>query len=582
MAPGGAEPCPPGCSMNRRRSSASATNAPDRSGPLAVSLLSTYLFFLSRRPVSSSNAHYLARRIAGLRSLAAYIERDGSPQMKEAAARLRSLNASSFRTLNRSLQFHLALVQQAASIPAHYIVTDREPGPAFLKDVRRLLLICGPAIGIGDEIILFPLPQWLKAAYPGVEVTVMSGYPGLWDRVNGPDRIVPFSAHEDLLLAIRGESAAGKFDLVTLADFEKPGLAPVLSNDPAVDRYLEISLGGQCAIALDNVMERVSSTRMPLDAPINYYKGMERLLAWCGIPRPEGDRYAGLIRREPTPSSGALRIFVSPFTSKYDPSVVFWSSLLASLNPSASSCEVEFHIDPGANLTTERFSAALAQSAAPRAATGVRFFVASRGAKRTLDLPGVLACMETSHAVICADSFAAHAGPLFELPTLVVARAGLENWRAPAKGSYYFDLDQPATEMGRAMRVLIDASVAAPTKTDTLPAAWHTIGRRLDHTTRMLSSALAECAAGGRLNGEYDEFVESYRDVVSTLPEWPPEYLGIIRDSEYSHVWRPANGQPDREAVRHLEEMLSGWENTNLRKLLRLGAGSERLAAHAV
>src|SRR5215472_13093241 len=121
----------------------------DITGQVAFSLLASYLFFLSRRPVSSSNTHYLARRIVGLRSLAAYIEKDGTPELKEAATRLRALNASSFRTLNRSLQFHLALVQQAASIPAHYIVTDHGPGPSFLQDVRRLLLICGPAIGIG-------------------------------------------------------------------------------------------------------------------------------------------------------------------------------------------------------------------------------------------------------------------------------------------------------------------------------------------------------------------------------------------------------------------------------------------------
>ncbi|HKE29628.1 MAG TPA: hypothetical protein VKB88_45075 [Bryobacteraceae bacterium] len=554
----------------------------DITGQVAFSLLASYLFFLSRRPVSSSNTHYLARRIVGLRSLAAYIEKDGTPELKEAATRLRALNASSFRTLNRSLQFHLALVQQAASIPAHYIVTDHGPGPSFLQDVRRLLLICGPAIGIGDEIILFPLPQWFKASCPGLEVTVMSGYPGLWDRVNGPDRILSFSTHEELLLAIRGEGAAGKFDLVVLADFEKPGLAPVLSNDPAIDRYLEISLGGQCAIALDNVGERVSSTRMPLDAPINYYKGIERLVAWCGIHAPKADRYAGLIRRAAAPPAQPVRIFVSPFTSKYDPSVVFWSGLLASVYPVASADEVEFHLDPGPNLTTERFSAALAKSAAPRAGSRVRFFVASRGTKRTLDLAGVLECMETSHAVICSDSFAAHAGPLFELPTLVVARAGLENWRTPAKGSYYFDLNQAAAEIGRAMRLVIDVSLAQPTKTAAIPSEWRAIGSRLDANTRTLSQALAECAAGRSLNGEYDDFIDSYRDLVSVLPEWPSEYAGIIRDSAYGRVWRPAHGRPDQEVLRHLDEMLWAWESTNLRKLLRLTTRAQNLAAHAV
>jgi hypothetical protein len=557
------------------RSVPPSTVAPEQQ--LAMSLLCTYLFFLSRRPVSSSNTHYLARRIAGLRSLAAHIELDGIPQLKQVAAALRSLNASSFRTLNRRLQFQLALVQQAASIPGHYIVSDQKPGPAFLQNVRRALLICGPAIGIGDEIILFPLPQWLKAAYPDIEVTVMSGYGGLWDRVNGPDHVRSYTTHEELLRAIRGQDAMGAFDLVIMADFEKPGLAPVLASDPAVDRYLEISLGAQCGIAVDNVNQRVSATRMPLDSAINYYEAMERLLAWCGIQKPGGSRYDGLIRRTPAPPPNPLRIFVSPFTSKYDPSVVYWSSLLASIYPASPSQPVEFHIDSGANLTTERFSVALARSAAPRAATGVRFSVASTQGSRTLNLASVLACMEGAHAVICADSFAAHAGPLFDVPTLVVARAGLENWRAPANGSFYFDVEQPSVEIGRAVRVLLDASAEA---SPGLP--YRAVNARLDQLTRVLSGALRECARGRKLNGEYDEFVESYRDVVSTLPEWPREFSGILRDSDYGRVWRQTRDELDAEAVRHLQDTLSAWENTNLRKMLRLTGSSGATAALTV
>jgi hypothetical protein len=570
----------PGAARKAMRLQPPTPPAPDQS--LAVSLLSTYLFFLSRRPVSSSNTHYLARRIAGLRSLADHIERGGTPQLKQAAASLRALNVSSFRTLNRALQFQLALLQQTACIPAHYIVTDQEPGPAFLKDVRRALLICGPAIGIGDEIILFPLPQWLKESHPGIEVTILSGYPGLWDSVIGPDRVRSYSTHEELLKAIRGEDETNGFDLVILADFEKPGLAPVLSSDPAVRRYLEISLGAQAGIAVDNINQRIAATRMPLDGPINYYHGMERLLAWCGIMRPDGDRHQGLIRRSPAPLPGPLRIFVSPFTSKYDPSVVYWSSLLSSIYPSVPPQPVEFHIDPGANLTTERFSTALARSASSRSATGVRFCVASNSNARTLDLAGVLSSMEVSHAVICADSFAAHAGPLFGLPTLVVARAGLENWRTPANGSYYFDVEQSSVEIGRAMRVLLEASVVIAPEMDALAGfPWHAIGARLDQATQALSFALGQCAGGQRLNGEYDDFVESYRDVVSTLDEWPREYSGILRDSNYARTWRSANDQPDPDAVRHLQDMLFAWENTNLRKLLRLVAGEGRMAARA-
>jgi hypothetical protein len=553
---------------------ATAAGAPfDRE--LALSLLSTYLFFLSRRPVSSSNTHYLWRRLAGLRSLAPHLETDGTPQLKKAAACLRSMDASSFRTLNRDLQFHLALIKRTACIPAHYIVTDRKPMRAFFQDTRRAVLICGPAIGIGDEIILFPLPQWLKATYPQIEVTVMSGYNGLWDRVNGPDRVCYFSTHDELLRAMRGQGPLGGFDLVVLADFEKPGLATVVASDPSIDRYLEISLGAQCCIAVDNVNQRVSARRMPLDTAINYYEAMERLLIWCGIQKPVGSRYDNLIRHSRISNTGPRRIFVSPFTSKYDPSVVYWSNLLGNIYAQLPRRPVEFHIDPGANLTTERFSVALARSAASRCARDVRFCIASNGHTRTLDLADVMSCIEASQVVICADSFAAHASPLFELPTLVVARTGLENWRTPAPGSYYFDVEQASSETAQGMRVLIDASAE-----ELHGFPYKGMGVRLDQATATLSRALRESAKGSPLNGEYDDFVESYRDVISTLPDWPREYKGVLCDTEYGRVWRNAQGDLSVEAVRHLKDVLASWENTNLRKLLRLAVGTSARTAH--
>jgi hypothetical protein len=404
----------------------------------------------------------------------------------------------------------------------------------------------------------------------------MSGYNGLWDRVNGPDQICYFSTHDDLLRAMRGQGPLGSFDLVILADFEKPGLTTVAACDPCVDRYLEISLGAQCCIAVDNVNQRISTTRMPLDTAINYYDAMERLLTWCGIRKPIGSRYEGLFRRGPAESTRTKRIFVSPFTSKYDPSVVYWSSLLGSIFPQSPRRPVEFHIDPGANLTTERFSLALARSAASRCPSEVRFCVASNGHSRTLELAGVMSSIEESHIVICADSFAAHAGPLFGLPTLVVARAGLENWRTPAHNSYYFDVDQPSGETAQAMRVLIDASAE---ELGAFP--YKAIATQLHQATTSLSRSLRECANGSSLNGEYDFFVESYRDLISTLSDWPREYKGMLCDTEYSRVWRTARGQLSVEALRHLEDVLARWENTNLRKLLRLGVGTTARTVHA-
>jgi hypothetical protein len=539
---------------------------------LAMSLLCSYLFFLSRRPVSRSNLHYLARRLAGLKSLSEKLDAAGSPDLSAIAKQLKMIQPANFPTLSRALQFQLALTQKPVTIPAHYIVSARPPRPGLIAGVRRLLLILGPAIGIGDEIILFPLPRWIKATRADIEVVVMSGYPGLWERVEGVDQVIEYSSHEQLLNALRGENEGQPFDAVMLADFEKPGLVPVVCHDPGIRRYFELSLGAQSATTVDNCEGRVHTTSMPLDAPINYYAAMERLSEWLGIRIDSGGRYESLIRRQERLHDVSCRIFVSPFTSKYDPSIIYWSRLLASIFDRSPDKPVEFVLDPGANLGTERFAVALARSAAARAVPGVQFSVARAEGTRTLTLPQVFAQMEQSDAAICADSFAAHAAPVFGLTTLVVARAGLENWRVPFRHSYYFNLEQPADELAGAMRIVLQTAAGlrsvAGFPLDSCEA-------RLDQATRELSAMLRNGALKEQgLNGDFDRFLESYRALVEVSAQWPREYQGILRDAEYRQMWLETPGRSedplDPDLRRHLEDTAARWENTNLRKFLGL------------
>src|SRR5258705_2211875 len=101
---------------------------------LVISLLCSYLFFLSRRPVSRSNLHYLARRLAGLKSLSEKLDAAGSPDLSAIAKQLKLIQPANFPTLSRALQFQLALTQKPVTIPAHYIVSVRPPRPGLIAD----------------------------------------------------------------------------------------------------------------------------------------------------------------------------------------------------------------------------------------------------------------------------------------------------------------------------------------------------------------------------------------------------------------------------------------------------------------
>jgi hypothetical protein len=543
---------------------------------LALSLLASYLFFLLRRPVSTSNAHYLVQRIHGLKSLGPILERSSSSGLQGVARVLGELNPGNFSRLARDLQFRLAFEHCDEDLPPDYVVSRRRPPAEFFLGVRRVLLIAGPAIGIGDEIILFPLPRWIKNSHPHVNVAVMSGYRSLWERVNGVDEKGHYETHRELLDQLQGQGALGNFDLVILADFEKPGLAVPVAREGTPTRYLEISLGAQCACAVENRTRRVWSMSMPLEARANYYDALTQMVEWLGLCT-ESERYWGILRRKPKTAPDPLRVFVSPFTSKYEPPVLYWSHLLADLFDQRFFQPLEVLLDPGPKLSTERFSSAVVRAVRMRVGRNSRFEVARWEHFRTLPLCGVFSELERAHAVVCADSFAAHAAPHFACMTLVIAAPGLKNWRTPSERSFYFDSEQSVDELSTAMRKILQMGWVNRTHPETseLQTPFHQLSIRLDRATRDLKAAMSPL--DGHVNGMYrlrSTFLHLYKDCLHSLKNWPEDFTGLWHDFDYQgFLWRtaPANGEAgDEDLLRHFRQEFQNWEHTNLRKYLRL------------
>jgi len=556
----------------------SPTRAVDLPSELAlpIGILASYLFFLLRRPVSGSNAHYLHRRIRGMQSLAPMLQDSGIAGLKQVADVLNRLEPANFARVARQLNFQLALLQQPSSVPRHYVFADQAPPKWPFADARRLLLILGPAIGIGDEMILYPLPAWMREHYPNLEVSVLSGYEGLWKGVRGVDRLQYYATHAELVEALRG-GRDGQFDVVLFADFEKPGLVPSMCYETAIRAYVELSLGAQCVTAVDRPAGRIYGTSIPLEARVNYYEAMDWLVEWLGISPGRCARFGEVMEQPRKDPSGPLRVFVSPFTSKYDPSLPYWSRLLAGLGRGgAYGRDLEFHLDAGAGLTTERFASALLRSVAADRAPGVQFRLTCDPGSRTLSLSGVFRELETAEAVLCADSFAAHAGPLFGCATMVIARAGLENWRTPYARSFYFDLEQPFEEMLAAMRGIL-ARLAGGPSSGALPFAVDSTA--LHAATRQMKEWLEQqTGAYSTLDGAYDRFAVTYDSVIGNLAQWPNEWAGLLRDVDYRTTWQTPGGRvrgTDGASIRHLRTQLDRWENTNLRKFLRLACGPE-------
>jgi hypothetical protein len=547
---------------------------------LPITLLSRYFFFLSRRPVSTGNAHYLRRRLNSLKSLKKVFEEGADIiSLQEGLRQLDAITPANFARLAEKL--HLVLMPLFYAIdemPGDVVVSSSTPPASFWHDVNRVLLLLGPAIGIGDEIILFPLPLWLKATHPNVEVTVLSAYKGLWNDVAGVDRTLCYRDHLDMLQALRGKAPFDGFDMVLLADFERPNLCPAVCFEGQIERYVELALGTQSLFLVDNRRRWLYRAPQPMPYFVNYYFVFDYLMRWMGLDPHVADRFSAIVQHNSEPITDHLRVYVSPFTSKYDPSSFYWSHLLGSLFQGSPPRPVQLVLDTGANASTERFASTLLRAVTPLLPNGVTVHL-DRPAGDSPPLQALLSEIGKSHIVICTDSFAAHAAPPFGCATLVLAKAKLENWRVPHRLSYYFDADAPLSQVVAGMQQVMRHFETE--QTNSIPIS--TPEENLEAMTCKLQGLFN---GNGGMNAESETLREAFRDfacaynaVVDRLPHWPAEFDSLFADFAYqkfSYALEHNDStldNPESDLVLHMRDRWQQWQNTNLRKYLGLALG---------
>jgi hypothetical protein len=544
---------------------------------LPALLLSRYLFFLNHRPISASNTHYLWRRIHGLQSLAGLLEDVDGPAGAKSVALLRSLTPTNMHESDERLQLTLSPLVRT-SLPATYITADAHPPADFLRGSRRLLLLLGPAIGIGDEVMCFPLPSWIRSVDPAVEITVLTTYEGLWDRVGGVDRLALYQDHRQMLAAMRGESELGAFDVVLLVDFENPELYEAVPAEPGIARYVELAVGARVLVAVDNRRRWVYRATASRQCFANYYDALRRLAASLGLGQGPPDWPDVVPDRRPKAQEGELVVYVSPFTSKYDPSPRYWIRLLETVVSARSPRPVRFVLDVGANLATHAFTADLVRAlSGSHNGSPVRFEAAPTDTRQALSLRGVLEQLERAQVVVCADSFTAHAAPVMGCTTLVLAPPGLEDWRVPYPLSFYFDAEAPLDTVVAGMsQVLGHHGVLAPQDRYRPPLG--AAERRLVGIGHELSRLLAgaDGSETGAICAAYRRFARSRQAVVDRLPTWPAPARGLLGDHAYELPLRPLEAdQPvppslQPSVTEYVAQSWLRWRNTNLCKYLEL------------
>jgi hypothetical protein len=540
---------------------------------LPVTLLSRYLYFVGRRPVSASNSPYLARRIRAFQTLAPFFQASNDPALHRVGDELRALTVANLPRLSGVL--HAGLKGRTAeTLPSETVVSAEAPPASFWSGCRRALLILGPGIGIGDEIICFRIPAALQSLAGGssVSCSVLSAYDSLWDRVGTVAGAATYHGLDELVHAIRG---AATDDLLVFIDFEPSGLLPSICYEAGcygggAPRFVELSLGTRSLAILDAANQRVH--RMPLVDPYyaNYYACLQHMLQWLGAPSLNfADAILPVKKAEP---GREFTVLVSPFTSKEDPSQIYWSRLISHMIPPDLPGPVRIHIDTGATPASASFARALAQSSANWEHPDCRCLVAgSASGGGPTPLREMLDWICRADAVVTADSFPAHASAAFGAPTFVIAREGFENWRAPSWNSLYLPAEASPLRLARAIgSVLRSRLLSRPALTD---RSFEFISSNAQTVAETLERPGSEW---DKIASAWEEFSAALRPMAARIEEWPDELAALSEDRSYNRMCDsfPARDCPGGRAW--LSNELFFWTNSNAHKLSRMQPASAR------
>lgn len=545
--------------------------APDLQLPLT--LLLRYLFFLSRRPVSASNSGFLNRRIAGLQSLDGFLRNRDDRDLNQVAEQLEALTPASLFRLAPTIR-SLLKDRLREDLPPDVLVHPLPPPPSFWKGLRRITVIYGPAIGIGDEMICFPIPACLRLLAPEAQITVFSAYADLWTRVDGPDLVKHYTSLREMVTELRAPRDAN--DLILLVDFESPGLIAAMCEGPAVERYAELSLGARTLSLLDaSSLEIYQMTGMEA-CSVGYYTCLDRMMAWMGVTRPLPDRRGLLKKAGREGRASEFTILVSPFTSKGDPSERYWSSLLTDIIPAEFPGRVRIRLDTGATPASESFAVALCRSIRRQEHPDVQCEVMRAETGRNVPVAGFLTQLSGADMAITADSFPAHAATFFDCLTVVIAGRGAENWRAPIHRGFYLPAEAPAALTRDAIRAMIREHGAEPRSR---PAGFGPGETREMERLRLaaarVSDVSARDASWSELATSWNEFAGALSAAAMALEGWPAHFDLLFGDRDYTRLIAPVRWLDSAETRLHLAARFDEWRSSNLRSYLDLSPRKE-------
>jgi hypothetical protein len=250
-----------------------------------------------------------------------------------------------------------------------------------------------------------------------------------------------------------------------------------------------------------------------------------------------------------------------------------------------------FKIETGSNHATEAFALELAKIAGASAPAGVHFELVSATGRST-SLDEIFECLEQSDMVLAADSFLAHAAPVFGVPATIVARDGVENWRVPDANNFYFSMQDPIPAVASSIRELIrDLTLFDSPDARSVQRKRPECQKLRRASDQVAQSLFSENQNLASVRDDWTACHQAYCRVSSELRNWPACFDAMLNDELYEHLIGPwpethndNNVASEPAFLLHLQNRFHEWHNSNLQKYLNGFARSSiatRMTSHA-
>lgn len=420
-----------------------------------LDLLEVYQGVVCTRPLEMGNLDFLQCLLSSSRRLGEALHRcPRNPSVppnliKTLSALLDQQKPSNGKRVSERV---LRLIKQIrnccesnAGSPPLYVKGFQRP---LTNKYARIILIFGPALGLGDQITFLQFLKALFAHCAGSRLTIFTLYPNLWPQLLPRSeevsyREAPLRPFIHLAKAQDCQTSKETRELVVVCDFECFNLHRKIIPQRRGRDILEIALGRRAAWLNMHGSPWIQFEDFSQAVIFNNYWILSDLASRL-MPKTRS-RWPWQPIRAEWPERKSMRrsvLLLNPFTSKdFSLEPEDWKQVLQNIRALLpKEADLQVLVYPGIHPSTIKYSQEICRLSRNGGRLLSAHLLPGRAANSITPysaLPTLARSLRSIDLCVTVDTFASHFVPLFRIPTIVVTHRDNREFWVPSGWSFY-------------------------------------------------------------------------------------------------------------------------------------------------